>query len=110
MKQKVLICVAMLVAAGFALPAHAAAMPTVAAPASASAVPVVPDYAQHASTIKDEHLVPPPPGVRSTKVSVQLPASTSFPKVGARLAPAVAIFAVVFATNLIAAKQSNDRF
>jgi len=89
MKRKVLICVATLLAAGSALPAHAAATPAVAAPASASAVPV-PAYAQHASTVKDEHLVAPPPGVRSTKVSVRLPASASFPQMSGRVAPAVA--------------------
>src|SRR5438132_1480407 len=89
MKQKVLVLVATLLAAGSALPARAAAPPAIVAPASAAVAPV-PAYARHASTIKDEHLVPPPAGVRSAKVSTQLPTSLAFPKVGARIAQAAA--------------------
>src|SRR5437667_10470570 len=89
MKQKVLVLVATLLAAGSALPARAAAPPAIVAPASAAVAPV-PAYARHASTIKDELLVPPPAGVRSAKVSTQLPAPLAFPNVGARVAPAAA--------------------
>jgi len=85
MRKLWLILVAALLVFLPALPVQAGAQAkaAVAAPASAASIPA---YARHPSTIKNEHLVPPPPGVRSSKVSVQLPAYAAFPKLGTRVA------------------------